>query len=133
MAKKRPPCIRNLKCFEESGCPQREWDGDEGCTAWMEMTVGTKDSGGKPVTKKMCIDMWNFDFQFSILGALEGNQQAVESFRNGMVQMDSEGTVHPKPDPGVMMIVGLIKEQIKKQKIIHDHEEKKLLDKGHKH
>lgn len=129
MAKKNPPCIRNLKCFEETGCPQCEWDGDDGCTAWVEMIVGSKDNPGKPITKKMCIDKWNFDFQFSILGALEGNQQAVESFRNGMVQMDGEGTVHPKPDPALLNLLGLVKEQIRKNEIIHEHEHKKLLDK----
>ncbi len=133
MAKKRPPCIRNLKCFEETGCPQCEWDGEEGCTAWKEMTVGTAESQGKPVTKKMCVDMWQFDFSYSILGALEGNQQAIESFRNGMVQMDSQGTTQPKPDPGVLILLNMVQEQIKKNEIIHEHEKKKLLEEDHKH
>jgi hypothetical protein len=129
MAKKRPPCIRNLKCFEETGCPEREWDGEEGCTAWMEMVVGTKADTGRPKTKRMCIDMWQFDFSFSILGALEGNQQAIESFRNGMVMVDPEGQTHPKPDPGVLSLLNMVHQQIHKQQIIHEHEEKKLLDK----
>jgi hypothetical protein len=129
MAKKRPPCIRNLKCFEETGCPERSWDGDEGCTAWMEMTVGSRENPQTPEIKKMCIDMWMFDIGISQLGALDGNQQAIESFRNGMVQMDSQGTVHPKPDPGVLSLLNMVQEQIRKQQIIHEHEEKKLLEK----
>lgn len=129
MAKKRPPCIRNLKCFEESGCPQQCWDGEDGCTAWMEMTVGTKENPSIPTTKKMCIDMWQFHLSFSTLGALEGNQQALESFRNGMVMVDPEGVTHPKPDPGVLQLLNMVHGQIQKQNIIREHEDKKLLDK----
>lgn len=134
MAKKRPPCIRNLHCFREEGCPQQSWDGEDGCTAWKEMTIGTKENPNVPELKKMCIDMWHFDFEFSTLAAIEGNQQAIESFRNGMVQVDSEGTVHPKPDPAVLQLMNMVQEQIQKQNIINEYEENKLLkDIDHKH
>ena len=129
MAKKRPPCIRNLKCFEETGCPQCSWDGEEGCTAWIEMNVGQKDNPNVPVLKKMCVDMWGFDLAFSTLGALEGNQQAIESFRNGMVMVDPEGRTHPKPDPAVVELLNMVHNQIQKQNIIQEHEDKKLIGK----
>ena len=129
MAKNRPPCIRNLKCFEETGCPQCSWDGEEGCTAWVELNVGSKENPNVPVLKKMCVDMWGFDLTFSILGALEGNQQALESFRNGMVMVDPEGATHPKPDPGVPQLLNMVHNQIQKQNIIQEHEDKKLIGK----
>jgi hypothetical protein len=130
MAKTRPPCIRNLKCFEESGCPQREWDGEEGCTAWVEMMVGKKETPNVPEMKKQCIDRWQFDFSVSTLGVLEGNQQAIESFRNGMLNVDQEGTVHPKPDPAVLTLIQMVHDQIKKQNIIKDYEERKMINKA---
>ena len=73
--------------------------------------------------------MWQFDLSFSTLGALEGNQQALESFRNGMVMVDPEGVTHPKPDPGVLQLLNMVHGQIQKQNIIREHEDKKLLDK----
>jgi len=132
MAKKRPPCIRNLECFKEGGCPRKSWDSDEeeGCTAWMEMTVSAQDNPQKPITKKMCIDMWQFDLSVSILGALEGNQQALESFRNGMVTTDPSGMNHPKPDPAVLTLIQMVHDQIKKQNIIKDYEERKMIEKN---
>jgi hypothetical protein len=129
MAKKNPPCIRNLECFREEGCPQQDWDGEDGCTAWKEMTVGTRENPNVPEIKKMCIDMWQFDFAFSTLAALEGNQQAIETFRNGMVMVDQQGVTHPKPDPGVLSLLKMVHDQIKKQDIIQEYEEQKLLDK----
>lgn len=129
MAKNRPPCIRNLKCFEESGCPQRSWDGEEGCTAWIELNAAPKDNPQQVQMKKMCVDMWQFDLSYSILGTLEGNQQAIESFRNGMVMVDPEGVTHPKPDPGVLQLLNMVHGQIQKQNIIYEHEERKRLGK----
>ncbi len=129
MAKNNPPCIRGLEKFKKSGCPQKCWDGEGGCVAWIEQPIGSEDDPGKIETRKQCIDNWNFDLQWSLLRRLEGNQKAMESFRNGMVQMDSNGITHPKPDPALLTLVQMVQEQIKKQEIIHDHESQKLLDK----
>jgi hypothetical protein len=128
MAKKRPPCIRNLKCFEETGCPQCSWDGEEGCTAWMEMPVAAKDNPLKPELRKMCIDMWQFDFAYSILGALEGNQQAMESFRNGMTEVDKAGQLRPKADPAIITLLQIVHDQIQKKRIQDEYEQKKALE-----
>ena len=128
MSKHNPPCIRGLKKFEKTGCPQRCWDGEEGCPAWVEQPVGTEDDPLKVETRKKCVDLWNFDLLWSILKRTEGNQQAIESFRNGMVQMDSSGTVHPKPDPAMLTLVKTVQDQIKKNEIIHEHETKKLIE-----
>jgi hypothetical protein len=54
-----------------------------------------------------------------------------------MVQVDPEGTVHPKPDPAVLQLLNMVHEQIQKQNIIKEYEENKLLkdkeDIDHKH
>jgi hypothetical protein len=129
MAKKRPPCIRNLECFKE-GCPQQSWNGEDGCSAWIEMTVATKENPLKPEIKKMCIDLWQFDFSVSTLGALEGNQEALETFRNGMVEIDkSTGHTRPKADPGMLVLVQMIHNQIQKLQIEDQYRMKKLLEK----
>jgi len=76
---KRPPCIRGLKRFEKKGCPQRKWDGEDGCPAWIEDWVVEK---GERIQKGMCVDMWIPLYLRFSLGLLEGNQQATESNRN---------------------------------------------------
>ena len=76
-----PPCIRNLKEFKK-GCPQRKWDGESGCPAWIEMPVATKGNPQHKEIKGQCIDIWMWEFQWAALGSLEGNQQATEGNRN---------------------------------------------------
>jgi len=130
MAKqKNPPCIRNLDVFKKTGCPQKCWDGEEGCSAWIEMTVGTPDNPNKPLLKKMCIDLWQFDFSVSTLGVLEGNQRATESFRNGMVEVDSSGQMRPKADPAIMTLLQMVHDQIQKKQIQEQYEARKHLEK----
>lgn len=125
-----PPCVRNLEIFKKTGCPQKCWDGEEGCSAWIEMTVAEKDAPLKPVIKKMCIDLWQFDLSVSILGALEGNQKALESFRNGVVEVDkTTGETRPKPDPAVISLLQMVHDQITKKQIVERYELKKQLEK----
>lgn len=97
---KKPPCIRGLKEFKK-GCPCRPWDGETGCPAWAELLV---TPNGEPLKQKdkigKCLDHWALDLQLKSLGLLEGNQQAIESFRNNMTVDGS-----PRPDPAV---VGLL-------------------------
>ncbi len=50
------PCIRGLKEFQKSGCPEKHWDGKEGCPAWKEYTIPGGE-GKPPVIMKDCIDM----------------------------------------------------------------------------
>jgi len=90
------PCIRGLECFRKTGCPQSYWTPatPEGCPAWKEYTVPT--DGGKPIMIKDCIDMLSEHWQFEALKLLEGNQQATESFRNGMCEVSPDGKVVPK-------------------------------------
>ena len=47
MSKKNPPCIRNLEKFKKVGCPKKQWDGEEGCPAWIELSVATKENPNK--------------------------------------------------------------------------------------
>lgn len=102
------PCIKNLNRFIKKGCPQRSWDGKEGCPCWIERIVLTK--GGEKDITKQCIDLWMFKLHWDANGLLEGNQQATESFRNGMVEIDDNGKTQPKPDPATVLLLNLIKE-----------------------
>jgi hypothetical protein len=128
MAKKNPPCIKNLERYKKTGCPEKCWDGEDGCTAWIEQTVGSKDNPLKPEVVKKCVDMWNFSLLWSMLGQLEGNKQAIESFRNGMVEIDDSGKTRPKADPAVVNIVQMIHSQIQKKNIEDQYKAKQLAE-----
>jgi hypothetical protein len=122
------PCIRNLDCFKKSGCPQKSWDGEKGCPCWIELSVSKKGNPLEKEIRKQCLDMWLFEFQWAMMGLLEGNQQATESFRNGMVQTDDNGQTHPKPDPVIIALLSFLKSIQNKQEIIIQHEIKKAID-----
>lgn len=99
-----PPCIRGLKRFEKKGCPQMEWNGREGCPAWIDIQLPIQ--GGKEQLKiKECVDMYQVRLQYSTNALLEGNQQAIESFRNGMVYPAQDGQCYPKPDPATAELI----------------------------
>ena len=100
-----PPCIRNLNAFAKKGCPKKSWDGKEGCPCWIELSVSKRGNPLEKEIKKQCLDMWLFEFQWAMMGLLEGNQQATESFRNGMVQEGPDGEFHPKPDLATVLLV----------------------------
>jgi hypothetical protein len=103
----KQPCIRGLAAFKK-GCPRRPWSENdpEGCPAWLEYLVTPKGEPLKQKDKKgNCADLWAVEFQLTALGLLEGNQQAVESFRNNM----TEGNF-PKPDPAVLRLVQIFEE-----------------------
>lgn len=124
-----PPCIRALKRFEKTGCPERTWDGKEGCPAWVEMLVTPKDEPMKPKDKiGKCIDLWQLELTLKSLGLLEGNQQATESFRNGMLEQDRDGNPRPKPDPGTVAILKFIQTAINRQVIITQHKATELAE-----
>ena len=100
---KRPPCIRGLAAFKK-GCPQRSWNGTDGCSAWIEKRMSTK-GGQEFVEIKECLDHYMARLQFDTNRLLEGNQQAVESFRNN-VSVDGA----PKPDPALVRLVQIAEE-----------------------
>lgn len=78
---KKPPCIRGLIQFKK-GCPQRPWDGENGCPAWIELSVGSRANPLQKEIRRQCIDLWSWEFQWAGLGIMEGVQQATESSRN---------------------------------------------------
>jgi len=112
VSKTKPPCIRGLAAFKK-GCCEKEWDGESGCPAWVELLVTPRGEPLKPKDKiGRCIDRWQLEFALTTLGLLEGNQKAVESFRNNMT------TEHgPKPDPAVAYLVQLLEDR---QRIQHE-------------
>jgi hypothetical protein len=100
MKKERRPCIRGLKAFSR-GCPMKMWDGESGCPAWIELLVTPRNEPAKPKDKVgRCIDHWMLELKLSELGLLEGNQRAIESFRNNM---SVDGS--PKPDPVIVKLL----------------------------
>lgn len=78
----KPPCIRDLKQFRKTGCPEKEWDGKEGCPCWKELVVSDRGNPLKKVVRKQCIDLWRWEFEWAGMGQREGMQQATESNRN---------------------------------------------------
>jgi len=127
----KTPCIRNLDPFRKKGCPQKIWSADgEGCPCWIEMDVASRENPQKREIKKDCIDLWQFSFQWAMLGLLEGNQRATESFRNGMVQPGEDGKDHPKPDPATVQLYKLFDTMKNEQRIILEHETKKQIIEG---
>ena len=100
---KKPPCIRGLAVFKK-GCPQRGWDGEDGCPAWVDKTM-TNQGGTEQYKIAMCLDLYMAHLQYDTNRLLEGNQQATESFRNNM--STPEG---PKPDPAVLHLVHVMEE-----------------------
>lgn len=107
MPKKLPPCIRGLKAFK-AGCPQAAFDGETGCPAWMSRTMPRRDNPLQHETISQCVDLWIFRLAFDACGLLEGNQQAIESFRNNMTVVDESGRGVPRPDPALAAVVGML-------------------------
>lgn len=95
MRKKGPPCIRNIKTFEKSGCPEQSWNGSYGCSAWCEIPYDSVDPEKGTKIVKACVDMIQLDIGIKTLALLEGNQQATESLRNGMCEQTPNG-IRPK-------------------------------------
>jgi len=102
------PCIRGLKEFKK-GCPEKCWDKLSGCPAWKEYTV-PGEHGKPPVILKDCIDNLSEHWQFEALRLLESNQQATETFRNGMCETVNGKTV-PKMDRASLSLLNVIKHQ----------------------
>lgn len=107
--KKNPPCLRKLDRFRKSGCPRAEWDGSEGCEAWKTRNV-PKDANNPTGVKSACIDILSEKWRYESLKLLEGNQQATESFRNGMCE-EVDGQSVPKMDRAILGLVGILRRQ----------------------
>ena len=124
------PCIRNLEKFKKSGCPCKAWSEKEleGCPCWIELSVSKKGNPLEKEIRKQCLDLWLFEFQWAMMGLLEGNQQATESFRNAMVQTDDNGQTYPKPNPATIALLSFLKSIQNKQEIITQHKIKKAID-----
>lgn len=81
------------------------------------MVIPLRDNPLKKESRSQCIDKWYFDFQWSMLGLLEGNQVATETFRNAMIQINPEtGKPEPRPDPAMKRMLDLYSENQREQK-----------------
>lgn len=126
----RPPCIRNLPRFAEAGCPEKMWDGEEGCPAWIEMATSTRGKPQEKVVEKHCMDFWKWKFQWATLGLLEGNQEAVEKFRNAMCEADpgdpfNDNKARPKASQAAVKLLKFFQKLEERSKIIFEHEARK--------
>lgn len=92
----KKPCIRNLDCFKKTGCPEKPWDGKEGCPAWKELIVSTRANPLEKEVRKQCMDEWLFEFAWAGLGISEGQQRVSEEIRNGLVSKADTGELIPK-------------------------------------
>lgn len=129
-----PPCTRGLKKFEEAGCPERPYNYADGtgCPLWVEKETPTLEDPTKKNMRKMCVDRWTWVFQWSMLGVMEGNQTATETFRNAMCYPDPNDPLNsskawPKPDKAIMKLVEMIQEEQKNRQVIMQHEIQKAL------
>ena len=119
---KKSPCIRGLKAFLK-GCPEKTWDGKEGCPCWKEMSVATQGNPKKREIKKQCIDLWMFDFQWASLGLYEANVQSTEQIRNGLLMKDTNGELIPKPD---MLTMNILRAAYRPDKAAISHAAEKI-------
>lgn len=120
---KKAPCIRGLREFRK-GCPGRPWDGEQGCPAWIELLITPRNEPTKPKEKVgRCIDNWQIELKLTELGLLEGNQMAIESFRNNMTVDGS-----PRPDPAVCKLLSVIDDFKRAQAIANGLNVKKIAD-----
>ncbi len=102
----KPPCIRGLKVFKD-GCPQKMWDGEEGCSAWVEMTYESDDPAQATIIIKACLDIVTFDLQLKAMKLLEGNQLATEGLKNGLCEV-IDGKTEPKPNVASTQLMQLL-------------------------
>jgi len=109
------PCIRGLKQFSK-GCPQRKWNGEDGCPAWIELDMETK-GGQDKIEIRECLDIYTSRLQFYNNVLLEGNQQAIESLRNGMLCKDDKGNVTPKPSNADIFLLNILENMNNKVKV----------------
>ena len=130
----KPPCTRNLGHFKETGCPEREFNSNDGtgCPLWIEFEAPTRENPQVRQKNKMCVDRWYWLFMWSIIGYLEGNQAATESFRNAMCEADpvdplNPNLVRPKADKATMALFHILQEERENRRVIIEHEVKKLL------
>ena len=100
------PCIRGLAQFKK-GCPQRSWNGEDGCPAWIELDMATK-GGQDKIEIRECLDIYMSRLMFYNNALLESNQQAIQSFRNGMVYKDESGAIIPKPNVVDIALLNII-------------------------
>ena len=111
------PCTRGLKRFEASGCPQMEYSfkTPQGCPLWIELSVPDDKNPAKKSIKKKCVDLWYFTLLYNALALLEGNQQATESFRNGMLEVNPDNPKQTRPK-STHVILQVMREAIDNKK-----------------
>lgn len=128
-----PPCTRDLKYFEKTGCPQREYNNIDGtgCPLWLELEIPTRENPQIKKKQKKCLDLWFFTLQWSMLGMLEGNQTATESFRNAMCEPDPlnpKASGRPKSNRAILKLIEILEKEKQNRELIINHEMKKMLD-----
>lgn len=90
------PCLLQLREYTQyyGGCPEKLWDNktNAGCPGWKEYILASSNNG-EPIVIKECVVKLQERWLFEALKLSEGNQQATESFRNYVQQLNE----NPKP------------------------------------
>lgn len=128
---KMSPCIRGLKQFNK-GCPEMTYNPNTGlgCPAWQEIDMATK-GGQDKIEIRECLDLYTARLLYHNNCLLESNQQALESFRNGMLWKDEKGNIVPKPGHSDIVLYNLlehIKANTKKAAYIKGEPNEEYLD-----
>jgi len=125
---KNPPCIRGLKEFKK-GCPQVAFNPitGHGCPAWITKTMPSKKDPDERETISQCLDLWMLVVNWDANVLLEGNQQAIETFRNGSIETDEMGRRLPKTPQGLRDLVAILREEQYRRQIVTEHETQKRL------
>ena len=74
------------------------------------------------------MDVYLARLQWDTNAMLQGIQQAIESFRNQMLEVDAETQKYvPKTSPGVKVLIDLIENEMRTRQIIYEHETRKKI------
>ncbi len=109
------PCVRDLRDFRKTGCPEKVWDrvSGEGCPCWMELEF----KNDKPSIRE-CMTILNESFfPIELLSLLESSYKNNEELKNGLCEV-RDGKVEPKPDPIVSHLLCLMQKKHNNELII---------------
>jgi hypothetical protein len=128
MKKRNPPCIRGLKRFEKAGCPQKTWDGENGCQCWKKLIIAKRGNPLEKELKEQCIDLWVFEFQWANMGQNEAQINLYERLNNGLLMEDTNGQLVPKPDMVSLNITKSLIQTNEQREINSQNVAKRIID-----
>jgi len=120
------PCIRGLEIFKKKGCPEKFWDGKNGCPAWKEY-IRPGEPGKAPVKIADCIDVHSEGWIFEQIKLLEQLIVSVQSLRNNLSEKGPDGNFYPKSSFAEMTLVSFIQQKQEQAMIQTENKIKDLI------